>query len=174
MAGAIAKLGCAMLGLNFRLTADESRHVLTDSRATVLVCDDADPAAFVSSFEGSSLRLAVSIDTPAPGLVSYADLLKGSAGKLYANGDPRLIVYTSGTTGLPKGVVMNQDAGVDEKTLREFHQGREGYVRCSDRDATLINMPFHHAAGPAQFWASVHHGNKVVLQRRLMPRRHCG
>lgn len=169
IAGAIAKLGCAMLGLNFRLTADESRHVITDSGATVLVCDDEDPAAFVSSFTGSALRIAVSIETPAAGLVSYTDLLQGSPDKRYAKGDPRLIIYTSGTTGRPKGVVMNQDAGVDAQTLREFHQGREGYVRCSDRDATLINMPFHHAAGPAQFWASVHHHNKIVLQRRFNP-----
>jgi len=168
IAGAIAKLGCSMLGLNWRLTPAEGRHVIEDSRATILVCDDADPAPLADLVK-DPVRLAVSIDTPADGFISYADLLEGSPDQRYAKADPRLIIYTSGTTGTPKGIVMNQSAGADEKTMREFLEGRDGYVRFSDRDATLINMPFHHAAGPAQFWTSVRQGNKVVLQRRFNP-----
>ncbi|SOZ64401.1 Long-chain-fatty-acid--CoA ligase LcfB [Cupriavidus taiwanensis] len=165
--GALAKLGCAMVGLNYRLTPGEIRHVIADSKATVVVCDDAEPARLVAALEGLPIRLAISVDADCPGFERYQRLLEGTGEKLYAQADPRLIIYTSGTTGQPKGVELDRSAEMDEASLREFLKNRVIYTPFSDHDVTLINMPFHHAAGPMQFWASMAQGNKVVLQRRF-------
>lgn len=167
VAGALAKIGCAMVGLNYRLTPEEIRHVIADSKTTVLVCDDAQPAQLLSALEGLPIKLAISADVDCSGFVPYARLLEGRGEKLYAEADPRLIIYTSGTTGQPKGVELDRSAEMDEAALREFLKNRVIYTPFSDHDVTLINMPFHHAAGPMQFWASMAQGNKVVLQRRF-------
>jgi long-chain acyl-CoA synthetase len=168
--GALAKLGCSMLGMNWRLTPDESRHVLADSRATVLLVDDADPAALAPALQAQPLKLLASLDAPAPGFVPFEALLAeaGSAAPMYAQAEPALIIYTSGTTGLPKGVVMNR--GADANAIREYRESVEAYRRADDAPSvTLINMPAHHGSGPSQFWASVRAGGKTVFQRRFLP-----
>src|SRR5580658_3583078 len=64
---AAAKLGCRILGLNWRLTPSEVRYVLSNSGAHAIICDDADPATLAPAFEGLDLKFAVSIDAPADG-----------------------------------------------------------------------------------------------------------
>ncbi|TDF62219.1 class I adenylate-forming enzyme family protein [Cupriavidus sp. L7L] len=171
-AGAVAKLGCTMLGLNWRLTPDECRHVLADSRTTVFLCDDADPSALAPVVASLPIRLAVSLDPPSPGFVAFADIPAADGEPLIAAAEPPLIIYTSGTTGLPKGVVMNR--GADPVAIREYRESVEAYRRTrggpeAGGSVTLINMPAHHGSGPSQFWASVREGGKTVLQRRFVP-----
>jgi len=168
LVGALAKLGSAMLGLNWRLTAEESRHVLADSRATVFLCDDADPGALAPALQALPIKLAVSLDAPARGFVPFDTLLESSAAPLYARAEPPLIIYTSGTTGLPKGVTMNR--GADPQAIREYREAVEAYRQGGGaHSVTLINMPAHHGSGPSQFWACVRHGGKIVIQRRFLP-----
>ncbi len=167
-AGALAKLGSTMLGLNWRLTPDECRHVLVDSGATVFLCDDADPSPLAPALAGLPIRLAVSLDTPCPGFVLFSDIPVAGGEPLFAESEPPLIIYTSGTTGLPKGVVMNRGANAD--AVREYRESVEAYRRSSGANpVTLINMPAHHGSGPSQFWASVREGGKTVIQRRFLP-----
>src|SRR5262249_15213206 len=52
LAAALAKLGCKLLGLNWRLTPAEVQYVLTNSSAHAFVCDDADPAALLPAIHG--------------------------------------------------------------------------------------------------------------------------
>src|SRR5580693_1294497 len=61
VSAAAGKLGCRLLGLNWRLTAAETRYVLSNSGAHAIICDDADPAALGPAFEGLELKFAVSI-----------------------------------------------------------------------------------------------------------------
>jgi long-chain acyl-CoA synthetase len=72
---AAAKLGCRILGLNWRLTQSETRYVLSNSGAKAIICDDADPAALAPAFEGLDLKFAVSIDAPAEGFTPYASVI---------------------------------------------------------------------------------------------------
>src|SRR5690606_31416048 len=99
IAAALAKLGCFMLGLNWRLTPEECRHVLSNSGATVLICDDPHPAPLTVALEGLAIKVAVSIDTATPGFEHFSELLEHEARPRFAKAEPPLIVYTSGTTG---------------------------------------------------------------------------
>jgi len=171
-AAALAKLGCSLLGLNWRLTPTEVQHVLANSGACVLACDDVVPTALLPAMQGLSMKLLVSIESPTEGFVSFAELLQGDASPhFFSKGDPPLIVYTSGTTGLPKGVVMGKRSGfytADEtqEYLKDVRQSRRSNA---ERGITLVTMPMHHGSGPAQMWGAMRGGRKIILMRRFDP-----
>ena len=173
VSAAAGKLGCRILGLNWRLTVPETQYVLANSGAHAIICDDPDPAALAPAFEGLDLKFAVSIDAPADGFTSYAALIAEPAREpLFAAGNPPLILYTSGTTGLPKGVVMGGGAGDDPKSrqeMAEYQQSVAGSRPQAPGDVALITLPMHHGAGPGAIWGTKARGNTMVLLRRFDP-----
>jgi long-chain acyl-CoA synthetase len=168
---ALAKLECALLGLNWRLTPTEAQYVLSSSGATALICDDPEPAALLSALQGLPLKLRVCIDGADPNFVPYRELLGANSLARFAPGDPALIVYTSGTTGLPKGVTMGRrSAHYSETQVQEYVQDvRRGRTSGLEGASTLITMPMHHGSGPSQLWGALHGKRRVVLMRRFDP-----
>jgi long-chain acyl-CoA synthetase len=174
VSAAAGKLGCRILGLNWRLTPSETRYVLANSGAQAIICDDADPPALTPAFEGLALKFAVSIDAAADGFEPYGALVaEPPPAPLYAAANPPLILYTSGTTGLPKGVVMGArgDHGDPEaaRRMREYQQSVAGVRPRRPDDVQLITLPMHHGAGPGAVWGSLARGNTMVLLRRFDP-----
>jgi len=170
---AAAKLGCRVLGLNWRLTPVETQYVLANSGAQAIVCDDPDPAALLPAFEGLDLKFAISIDAEAPGFIPYAALIAEPApAPLFAEGNPPLILYTSGTTGLPKGVVMGRPDVTDPKARQEIAEYMKSVSDSRPQkpgDVALITLPMHHGAGPGAIWGAKARGNTMVLLRRFDP-----
>ncbi|MBY4897064.1 class I adenylate-forming enzyme family protein [Cupriavidus sp. AU9028] len=168
-AGALAKLDCALLGVNWRLTASEAQHLLDDSGATALICDGAELTEAAMAVQRAGLSLAVSIDAPHPAFVSYADLIAAPAVPRQSQAEPRLLIYTSGTTGVPKGVAMGQGDGTDPAVLREYRESIEAAAGVGEVGVQLVTMPMHHASGPSQVWGAIRKGRRVVLMRRFEP-----
>lgn len=173
LSAALAKLGCSLLGLNWRLTPSEVRYVLTNSGAHALVCDDTDPAQLASATAELPIKVRVSIDVPAAGYVDFQAMLAADATPRFAVKDPPLIVYTSGTTGLPKGVVMGRRSPhFTEEQLAEYQRDVRQSRRSApsnQRGVSLVTMPMHHGSGPAQMWGARAGGRKIVLLRRFDP-----
>lgn len=173
ISAALGKLGCRLLGLNWRLTPTETQYVLSNSGAHAIICDDPEPEALAPAFRGLPIKLAASIDAFADGFVSYADLTSQEGEPLFARGTPPLIIYTSGTTGLPKGVVLGLPAGgTGDAAMKEMME----YMRSVGEgrpqragDVVLITMPMHHGAGPGIVWGTMRNGNQMVMQRRFDP-----
>lgn len=171
IASALAKLQCSLLALNWRLTSSEVRHVLANSGARALICDDPSPAMLAPATKGLPIGLMVSIDTPAPGFVAYSELLKKGTSLRFSAKDPPLIIYTSGTTGVPKGVTTGRRSPFfsDEQVMEYQKDVRNSRRSDAPNPAVLITMPLHHGAGPAQLWSAMRTGRKAILMRRFDP-----
>jgi acyl-CoA synthetase (AMP-forming)/AMP-acid ligase II len=108
---AINYLGAIAMPINWRLAAPEVRYILEHSQARGLVCDEslvelADAAT--TDLEDSLLRACIADPAPS-GWTALASLRTGSppvAPAEVAPNDVHRLMYTSGTTGRPKGVML--------------------------------------------------------------------
>jgi fatty-acyl-CoA synthase len=144
---ALARLGAMLVPLNWRLTASEHRQVLADCSPKFIFSD--------REFESSSRELGI----PAGRLDrEHANVPAGS------DKDDVLIVYTSGTTGKPKGAVLTQSALVwNARNSFHAHDLR-------DSDHVLTALPMFHVGGlNIQTLPALLAGATVTLHKRFEP-----
>jgi len=165
---AAARLGAMFLPLNWRLAPGEHAYIIADASPKAVFCD----ASFIEhtdTFRGRYPTIAfVDCNGGTDGWNSLRGLLDDTSGqdvpRLGDLADPLLLVYTSGTTGRPKGAVLTQNA-VQVNALNSLHMHD---LRSDDRILTMI--PLFHVGGlnihttPA-FYA----GATVTLHERFDP-----
>ncbi|PJF28319.1 MAG: acid--CoA ligase [Phototrophicales bacterium] len=107
---ACVKLGAMMLPVNWRLAQPEIEFILRDSEAKVLLYD----AEFETTAAALSIPYRIRIDSYGAGadeVLNYEDALRQSDAQVPMNprtthDTPVILMYTAGTTGHPKGVVI--------------------------------------------------------------------
>ena len=104
-------LGAIAMPINWRLAAPEVHYILDHSRARALVCDEALLTLAEEAADGlddALVRISIApVDTP--GWTTVGDLRRSSKGAdpvVAAGDDVHRLMYTSGTTGRPKGVML--------------------------------------------------------------------
>ncbi|WP_051792425.1 class I adenylate-forming enzyme family protein [Amycolatopsis jejuensis] len=159
VAFAAMKAGAWFVPLNFRYGPDELSYVLRDIAPRVVVAGP----GYAAAVAGEAPRLVV-LDEAESGLgVPYADLVKSGPGPVdLAEPDAvATVLYTSGTTGAPKGVLATHDATV--RLLPVY--AVEGDLRGGD--VMLISMPLFHGGGLViQLFPALAFGATVVLSGR--------
>jgi len=168
---AIGKLGCVLLGLNWRQTPAELEYMLSNSGAAAFICDDADPTALSPTLDKCGVKVRVSIESRLDEWLRYGDLVKGRATAQFTAGDTPLIIYTSGTTGRPKGVLMGGLPGASLPTPEQVEYSRSimAAMPKGESDVALINMPFSHGSAPAQVRRAIQTGGRLVMRRSFDP-----
>lgn len=112
---AAAKLGVSVTPLNTRLADEEIAYIVVDCEATVCVVGD----GFEAKLKGmkdkfTNIDTWISFDNPIDGFLSYEDLLAGASEAEIDQleypvdeNEMAVLMYTGGTTGLPKGVMLS-------------------------------------------------------------------
>jgi 2-furoate---CoA ligase len=140
---ALQTIGALPTPVNVRAAAGELAYVLQDAGARSVLFEAATAPAVLEAARGRDVRrVFVGPDAPARAL-RFDELASGAAGPRtpVAERDLSLILYTSGTTGRPKGV---------PRTHRNHHAGALAHViQCGYEwgERTLGVMPLHHTMG---------------------------
>ncbi|WP_037078068.1 class I adenylate-forming enzyme family protein [Pseudonocardia spinosispora] len=166
---ALAKLGCPAVALNWQLTPTEAAHVLSDSAASVVVCDDEDPSRLATAWSGRVVKAAICFGAAPPGFSSYEALLEEPASRWISAEDAPLIVYTSGTTGRPKGVYFGRPRATAGTDLRRY---LDDLAQADDEgpdDVVLMALPLSHGLGAGSIRRSARVGSTLVIMRRFEP-----
>ena len=138
---ACAYAGLTLVPVNFRMVASEVQFVLRDSGARFLITEPALADVAKSATEGMTDLQVITLGTDAPG-PEYEDLIETPpiTGPL-ATTDTHLILYTSGTTGRPKGVALPQTA-----IMWFALQQAAFYPEMSSDIVTLVTGPTYNAS----------------------------
>lgn len=168
---AMARATCVVL--NWRLAMPEWRDIIDDSGSSLLFADQEfvlQAQTLAESLSRISHIVTIDAGAPAhPGVSDYDDLLRQHAPHMPVGVQPDddfLQLYTSGTTGRPKGVPQTHAMHLSQRAQWE---ARLGPVPQDDR--SLVFMPCFHAAGITFPLFAIGYGTSIELHRAADPAR---
>ncbi|GAA3209060.1 AMP-binding protein [Actinocorallia longicatena] len=175
------KLRAVPVNVNYRYTAGELAHVIADAGCAALVGERSLVARLGPARAGlTDLRsvfvLEDGTDEEVPDALSYADAVAAAPSGRVArerSGDDLYLLYTGGTTGLPKGVMWRSEdiffaamgggnmLGEPVTSLEELAANA-----VAGGLSVMVNAPLMHGAGMWVAWATLTGGSKLVLWSR--------
>ena len=161
---AAARLGAANAIINFRLAGDEIDYAVNDAGATVLlVGSELMPTVDRIRDRLEAVEHVIELTPEGTPGDEYEALLAGAEPEerdpAVEPGDVCLVMYSSGTTGRPKGVALTQ-ANMVAHTLN----AHEGWA-FDDGDKNMVSMPLFHVGGSSYVLFGIHDGVPSVMTR---------
>lgn len=164
-----AKAGAVIAPINWRLAAPEIAYILEDCRAEVLFTE----REFLSPLDRANItrqfcKLVVSSGDGDIGFEMWRQSQPATDPAIQvAREAPVLQVYTSGTTGRPKGAMLSHGNILGP---RQLHGDRfPDWYQWSATDAALIAVPVFHVGGTGLGITTLFHGARGVIAREFDP-----
>lgn len=161
---AIAKLGAVVVTVNNRLAPSEVAYILENAGATALVTARPElPAARLALQTATACRLLVGIDCGDPEVPDYEALVaQGDPAEPVLDSplrydEPSMLLYTSGTTGFPKGATYTHGSTLVGMFVHVHAIGSRSTHR------VLLPSPLYSAAGTAGIFCAVYVASTSVI-----------
>ncbi len=167
-----AYLGAGVINpLNLRLAGKELDYIVRDSGTEVVFVDQHFAEMFDKAMKASGdspIRKTVLIgEGDGPCDLRYEDLLASATPEIPSEpeeDDPVVLMYTGGTTGLPKGVLVSQRA----EMLNCYHCAM-AFSRFKETEVSLMQTPMFHAASMVGVLATPFSGGTIVTLPMFEP-----
>ncbi len=166
---AVARLGGIFVPLNFRAKGSELAYMLNSAEANVFLVGDRylDLVDTIRT-EAKTVKHYISLDKPKANYLTYEDIVAhASTEEIYTDigdTDTTILMYTAGTTGFPKGVMLP-------------HNSFSVYVlenvtpASPDTDEkNILTVPLYHVAGVQAMMAAIYGGRTLVMERQFDPK----
>ncbi len=163
---ATARLDGVYVPLNFRARADEVSYMVNDAAPKVLLVGK----RYVDLVRSLADRLPsvehfIALEEGVPGWRCYDELLASAQGDELSpqgdGGDLTMVMFTAGTTGTPKGVMLSHDS---------FASYILSNVTPADPDTeerNILTVPLYHIAGVQAVMSAIYGGRTLVIQRQF-------
>lgn len=164
---AMARAGLVVVPLNFRLTGPEMAYILDHAEVSAVIAGP----QFCTTLDGIRSRLAISpqcwvcLDaTPPAGWSAYESLMAQTGPDLVpvavSADDMCALMYTSGTTGRPKGAIRSHGGNALIAVATALEMG------FTSQDTALLVMPLCHANSLYFGSTFVHLGGTIIIDDR--------
>ena len=166
---AAAKLDAVYVPLNFRSRPEEIEYMINDSKPKVLITGER-YVSMVDEIKPDLTSVAgyvVLDDASEEGWESYEHLLSVSSDEdLYPTGDEddlTMVMFTAGTTGSPKGVMLSHDS------FASYILANVSPPELESEEKNILTVPLYHIAGIQAVMAAIYGGRTLIIQRQFEP-----
>ena len=175
----IAMFGCLLKGVpfipyNFLLKPEDLAFITQDAGIDTLVVDSTfvkpEIRPFFKFFTNKVLIGPANLDQVGEGTLRFEDFLKsGQKDNAFIkhereSGIPDVILYTSGTTAKPKGVMLNED---------QFDENCTGFLKhlhITSEDSAIVALPLFHSFGNIMALVFCRVGATLILLKQFQPK----
>ena len=169
--GAAMKGGFIASPFNPRLSRDELEYLIHYSEANTLFVDP-DLASTVNDLRPRlpEVKHYIGLEPPVTDMLAYSDLLASHPSHepdtKVGKDDPLIILYTSGTTGVPRGALYTHFRKLDNTRIKALEMGTK------PGDRHIMVLPFFHIGGDSHIWPFFIVGgcNVIMPQKSFDPK----
>ncbi|MFC2036295.1 class I adenylate-forming enzyme family protein [Chloroflexota bacterium] len=163
---AIARIGAIYVPLNFRAKGNELVYMLNSSESVAILVGSR-YIELVNSIkpEISTVNTFISLDSKQDGYNYYEEIIKAASDDEVftdiGDEDTTILMYTAGTTGFPKGVMLPHNS---------FSIYVLENVTPADpvsEDSNILTVPLYHVAGIQAMMAAIYGGRTLVMERQF-------
>ena len=162
------RLGAVLVAINARLVAREIAYILSDAGIGIIVSETGFLPLVDEARATTDLKTVILLDAPFERRPAFAEWIAGHVADdvmpAITPDDVALQLYTSGTTGFPKGALLSH-----RQLLGTIEKGRltgEDWGRWDEHDVALVAMPLFHIGGSGWALHALEAGATMVILPR--------